>query len=397
MYPLMMLGDICKNLDNRRIPITKKDRVVGDVPYYGASGIVDYVKDYIFDEELLLVSEDGANLLARVYPIAFSVSGKTWINNHAHVLKFDDAVTQNFIEYFLNSIPLNDFVSGMAQPKLNQRSLNSIPVPYPSELEQKRIVAILDEAFANIEQVRANTEQNLKNARELFESYLQQVFSQRGEGWVEHYLGDICTFKHGFAFKSEYFCNDSDFLLLTPGNFFEAGGYRERGEKQKYYNGSFPKEFLLNEGDLLIAMTEQAVGLLGSPALVPEDGRFLHNQRLGLVQLTPKFEGHVKLEFLFHLFNTDYFRSKVQETASGLKVRHTSPKKMQSIPVWIPSDLIEQGSIANKLFKIKEQSIELEKIYSEKLMQLDELKKSILQKAFSGELTKNTSSEMVYE
>jgi type I restriction enzyme, S subunit len=125
------LGDVCENLDSKRIPITKSKRESGDVPYYGASGVVDHVAGYIFDEDLLLVSEDGANLLARTYPIAFSVSGKTWINNHAHVLNFKDIHSQRFIEYYLNSISLEPYVNGMAQPKLNQKMLNSIPVPFP--------------------------------------------------------------------------------------------------------------------------------------------------------------------------------------------------------------------------------------------------------------------------
>ena len=214
------------------------------------------------------------------------------------------------------------------------------------------------------------------------------MFSQRGEGWEEHLLGDVCTFKHGFAFKSEFFTQGKGYVLLTPGNFFEEGGYRDRGEKQKYYDGTFPSEFLLSKGDLLVAMTEQAVGLLGSPALVPKGNTFLHNQRLGLVELTNEFRDNLSLEFLFHLFNTKYFRSKVQETATGLKVRHTSPKKMQVIPIWLPSDLNEQKEIALKLFNLKEESLRLEEIYKAKALQLDELKKSILQKAFSGELTK---------
>jgi type I restriction enzyme, S subunit len=266
--------------------------------------------------------------------------------------------------------------------------IENTEIPLPPIPEQKRIVAILDQAFADIEQARTKTEQNLKNARELFESYLQQVFGQRGEGWVEHMLGDVCTFKHGFAFKSEYFTESSDLLLLTPGNFFEEGGYRDRGEKQKYYAGPFPKEFLLKKGALLVAMTEQAAGLLGSPALVPTDDVFLHNQRLGLVEPTLGFEGSVSMDFMFHLFNTKYFRAKVQETASGVKVRHTSPKKMQIISVWLPANLAEQERTARKLSELKDKSIELKKIYKRKMLQLEELKKSTLQKAFSGELTR---------
>ena len=110
------LNQISVNLDSKRIPITKNIRTNGNIPYYGASGIVDYVEDYLFNDDLLLVSEDGANLLARTYPIAFSVSGKTWVNNHAHVLKFKNSTTQKFVELYLNSIKLDDFVSGMAQP-----------------------------------------------------------------------------------------------------------------------------------------------------------------------------------------------------------------------------------------------------------------------------------------
>lgn len=94
------LGEVAENLDSRRIPITSGVREPGEVPYYGASGIVDYVKDFIFDGDFLLISEDGANLLARSTPIAFSISGKTWVNNHAHVLKFNTYAERKFVEYY---------------------------------------------------------------------------------------------------------------------------------------------------------------------------------------------------------------------------------------------------------------------------------------------------------
>jgi len=138
------LGEVAENLDSRRIPITSSLREPGDVPYYGASGIVDYVKDFIFDGDFLLISEDGANLLARSTPIAFSISGKTWVNNHAHVLKFNTYAERKFVEYYLNNIDLAPYISGAAQPKLNQKNLNSIKVPNPPLGEQARIVAILD-------------------------------------------------------------------------------------------------------------------------------------------------------------------------------------------------------------------------------------------------------------
>ncbi len=171
------LGDICENLDSRRIPITKSKRKSGEVPYYGASGIVDFVADYIFDENLLLVSEDGANLLARTYPIAFSINGKTWVNNHAHVLRFSEMCLQHFVEYHLNSISLEPYVSGMAQPKLNQKQLNSIPVPFPPQIQQQQIVEKLDELAVETQRLEAIYQRKLAALNELKQSILQKAFT----------------------------------------------------------------------------------------------------------------------------------------------------------------------------------------------------------------------------
>ena len=186
------LDQIAENLDSKRIPITKSDRKSGEYPYYGASGIVDFVADYIFDGDTLLISEDGANLLARSTPIAFPASGKYWVNNHAHILKFTNMTNQRFVELFLERISLDEYITGAAQPKLNQKALNSIPIPYPPLPEQQRIVTILDEAFSSIATAKANAEKNLQNARALFESHLQSVFARRGEGWVEKTFEEVC-------------------------------------------------------------------------------------------------------------------------------------------------------------------------------------------------------------
>jgi type I restriction enzyme M protein len=145
-WPQRSLVSLAINLDSRRIPITKGDRKEGPYPYYGASGVVDYVADYIFDEEILLISEDGANLLARSTPIAFAVSGKCWVNNHAHVLKFPHPATQKFVEVYLNSISIEQFVTGAAQPKVNQQALNSIPIPLPDDISTQQAIAAEIEA-----------------------------------------------------------------------------------------------------------------------------------------------------------------------------------------------------------------------------------------------------------
>jgi type I restriction enzyme S subunit len=188
------LGEACENIDSRRIPITKNKRTAGEFPYYGASGIVDYVNDYIFDEDLLLVSEDGANLLARTYPIAFSVSGKVWVNNHAHVVRFPEMASQRFMEFYLNSIKLAPYVSGMAQPKLNQKSLNSIPVPSPPLPQRKAIVANLDSLQDEIQRLESIYQRKLAALDELKKSLLHQAFSgELTPSVVDESLADVCV------------------------------------------------------------------------------------------------------------------------------------------------------------------------------------------------------------
>lgn len=142
-WEIKPLGEVAENLDSKRIPITESERIKGKIPYYGASGIIDYVRDFIFDETLLCISEDGANLVARTYPIAFTITGKTWINNHAHVLKFKKNYTQVLVENYLNSINLEDYLTGMAQPKLNRAKLDIIPIPLPRPDEQQKIATCL--------------------------------------------------------------------------------------------------------------------------------------------------------------------------------------------------------------------------------------------------------------
>jgi type I restriction enzyme S subunit len=141
----------------------------------------------------------------------------------------------------------------------------------------------------------------------------------------------------------------------------------------------------LNQGDLLVAMTEQAAGLLGSPLLVPESNRFLHNQRLGLVTRKPGVAW--TNEFFFHVFNLDAVRKAIHASASGAKVRHTSPGKIGAVKVAFPSTQIDQLRIAAHLEEIEQASIALQSIYRQKLTALDDLKKSLLHQAFSGQLT----------
>ena len=176
-YAVVTLEDIAENCDSMRKPVTSGKREAGEYPYYGASGIVDYVKDYIFDGDYLLVSEDGANLLARSTPIAFSISGKNWVNNHAHVLKFDCYETRRFIEFYLNSIDLSSYISGGAQPKLNQKNLNRIEIPLPSQERQKYIVEILDRFDTICNDLTSGLPAEIEARQKQYEFYRDKLLS----------------------------------------------------------------------------------------------------------------------------------------------------------------------------------------------------------------------------
>jgi type I restriction enzyme S subunit len=177
-YVETTLDKISTNLDNKRVPITKNVRTSGEYPYYGASGIVDYVGDYIFEGANLLVSEDGANLLARSTPIAFSVSGKYWVNNHAHILHFENMATQRFAEFYLESIKLDDYITGAAQPKLNQKALNSILIPIPKSVEmQAKIVESVESLQEETQRLARLYERKHAALEALKKSLLHQAFT----------------------------------------------------------------------------------------------------------------------------------------------------------------------------------------------------------------------------
>ena len=176
-YAVVTLEDIAENCDSMRKPVTSGKREAGEYPYYGASGIVDYVKDYIFDGDYLLVSEDGANLLARSTPIAFSISGKNWVNNHAHVLKFDRYETRRFVEFYLNSIDLAPYISGGAQPKLSQKNLNRIEIPLPGQKRQKYIVDILDRFDAICNDLTSGLPAEIEARQKQYEYYRDKLLT----------------------------------------------------------------------------------------------------------------------------------------------------------------------------------------------------------------------------
>lgn len=162
-------------------------------------------------------------------------------------------------------------------------------------------------------------------------------------GWREIELGEAIHVKHGFAFKGESFTSSGVYMVLTPGNFFEAGGFRVRYGKERFYTADIPEAYILLPDDLIVAMTEQGEGLLGSAARVPSDGKYLHNQRLGLIDKCNP--GLIDKRFLYWLFNTPSIRAQIRATATGAKVKHTAPERIYKVKASVP-DVTTQAAIA---------------------------------------------------
>jgi len=137
------------------------------------------------------------------------------------------------------------------------------------------------------------------------------------KGWLKCSLGKVISIKHGYSFKGEYFSQKGKYIILTPGNFHEEGGFRNTPGKEKYYIGQFPVEYICSKNDLIVVMTEQAEGLLGSTALVPAGDTFLHNQRIGLISID---KGVIDRDFVNYLFRTKNVRNQIRDSASGSKV-----------------------------------------------------------------------------
>lgn len=232
---------------------------------------------------------------------------------------------------------------------LPEAQLKALPIPVPPLDEQRKIAAVLglvQRAMEHQERLIALTT-GLKRTllHKLFTHGLRAEAQKQTEiglvpqSWEVVKLAQLFQIKHGFAFEGTFFKPTGRYIVLTPGHFCESGGFRNQGEKTKFYAADFPRSYLLSKGDLLVAMTEQKEGLIGSSVVVPEGERYLHNQRLGLIQDVD--EARLTKNFLYYLFNTTAVRKRISMTASGSKVRHTSPSKIRDVWVALPS-LAEQ-------------------------------------------------------
>ncbi|MEV0026938.1 restriction endonuclease subunit S [Streptomyces atroolivaceus] len=200
-WRVVRFGDVTENFDPLRVPVRSGDRVQGTYPYYGASGIVDYVHDYIFDGEYLLIAEDGENLRTRKTPVAFMASGRFWVNNHAHVVRGNALASSRFLCYVLTGIDISGNLSGSTQPKLTQASLNDVRLRVPDRETQDSIVEVLgalDDKIALNERIAATARQLCRASMEALwvegtVSSLTDREAVLADGWHRSTLGRVCA------------------------------------------------------------------------------------------------------------------------------------------------------------------------------------------------------------
>lgn len=301
-------------------------------------------------------------------------------------LKKKSDVSSEYINLWLKSSLMRDQLdegNGATVDTLTIKKLQELLIYLPSIPEQKRIVAILDKVFADIEQARAKTEQNLKNARDLFESYLQKVFSQRGEGWAKTTLGSLCEkMEYGTSEKSSA---SGTTPVLRMGNI--QNGELDWGRLVYTDNQEDIEKLLLRDGDVLFNRTN-------SPELVGKSAIFRGNR-------AAIFAGYlIRVVMRKELLDSEYlnfYLNGVEAREYGFTVMSHSTNqaningsKLKEYPINVPG-IEEQKEISSRFRALEIEVKKVEKIYREKLSSLDELKNSILQKAFSGELTKEDS------
>jgi len=309
------------------------------------------------------------------------------------ILRFKkDKLIPKFFNYFSqSSLYLNrveSLTSGATRKRISRKNLGLIDIPSPPIPEQKRIVAILDQAFADIEQARAKTEQNLKNARELFESYLQQVFSQRGKKVQSVELGDVVDVLTDYHANGSYkvlkqhveLKEQEDFAWMVRSTDFEKKFKNEKRYITEHAYNYLTKSKLFG-GEIIMSK----IGNAGKVYFMPEtDQPCSLAMNLFLIRLDPSKANN---EYIYRYLNSSSGKAQIAPRLKGAATQTITKDNVRSLQIPMPSLDGQHGVIKN--LKILEKEIEsLESLYMKKLTNIEELKKSILQKAFSGKLTK---------
>jgi type I restriction enzyme S subunit len=300
----------------------------------------------------------------------------------------DSGILVSFLaKYFTSNLiteEIEKLKGGAAQQNLSLGQLNNLMVPFPPLPEQQRIVSILDEAFDAIATAKANAEQNLKNTRELFESYLQGVFEKKGEGWEEKTLGEIAQIIGGYSFKSGDFKETGKYQVLRMGNV-RPGIIRENESPVfiDQLDESALKRALLLPNDVIITQTGTKNKRDYGFTVIIEKEHFLLNQRISAIRFSKNYLPKFFLYFSWtNLFKDQYFANETGTVGQGnVGIGAITNTVIPYLSVK------NQKTIIQKLDALSSETKRLEAIYQQKLADLEELKKSVLQKAFNGELT----------
>lgn len=357
---------------------------IADLPQRNLA-VVDDSKEYISEEgsKLCKIVPEGTLMVSFKLTLGrLAYAGKDLYTNEAIASLYvqdDTLFAKHYLYYYLTFFDWDKAAEGDVKIKgktLNKKKLKELKIIVPPLAEQERIVGILDEAFEGIAAATAQAEKNLHNARELFQSVLQSTFSQKGDDWVETTLEEVCGFQNGFAFKSAKF-RESGMPILRISNiqddqidtrkivFTDPNDYREDLDRYRVV-----------KDDLLIAMSGATTGKIGFNTT---DTIFLLNQRVG------KFEPSGSLEKRFLYF---YLLTKVEENlriSAGAAQPNLSTEQIKGFQIPLPQ-VPQQQAIVEKLDALSEETKALEAIYERKQSALAELKQSLLQKAFAGEL-----------
>lgn len=280
----ILLEDCCEILDSMRVPITAKDRKEGPYPYYGANGIQDYVADYIFDDELVLLAEDGGNFGSKERPIAYRVSGKCWVNNHAHVLKPKKGVDVDYLCYSLMFYDAGGLVNGATRQKLTQATMRKMLIPKRNLAEQLEIVKKLKSIIS----IKSKREDELRILDELIKARFVEMFGDpklNPNGYPVHQLSEYIQFlTSGSRGWAEYCVDDGSEWFITIKNVKDCHITTDNMQPVNAPDNAEAKRTRVQEGDLLISITAD----LGRTGVVTKEiadhGAYI-NQHLTCIRL----------------------------------------------------------------------------------------------------------------
>ncbi len=380
------LGEITTNEDNKRRPISKILRKKGKYPYFGANGIQDYVSDYIFDGEYLLVGEDGSVLTKENTPIINWASGRFWVNNHAHVLSQKNGISLKLISYILSTIKIEGRVTGIP-PKLNQDNLYTILIPIPpSSMEQKKIAGCLSSLDTYID----TTKRKLELLKEYKKGLMQQLFPTPGKNipelrfpefrkasaWVYQTLGSMGDTYGGLSGKSaEDFGRGKPYVTYKQVFSSLEIDFSQCLQVQITTN---EKQNKLQYGDILVTMSSETPEEVGYTAVVAAKDipECYLNSFCFIYRLFE--EQDIDINFLIYLFNSDVYRKNVVRIAQGITRFNISKTKYKEIALPIPNSKDEQRKIAKVLSFVDYQLT----YYTQKIQSLEIHKKGLMQRLF---------------